>query len=245
DLFIREGPRLLTVDGNRAHQLALLEHRHAEIRASPRDLDGGDARRLPFEVGRLRDDVSNVHGLFGLKQATQSISRVRAWWVAPKVLAERGHSILQSLDAENRAVVPVQNAEISLAKTCRLREHSLEHGLEVAWRTADDPKDFGSRCLLLQRLAELAAARLEFALVAVPPGSQQANKAQLHWATSPGPIELTYSRTSAPPLRPAGWPGVCAPCDPARDRPWRCPRRLLYTDHCQPGCLCASRSCGA
>src|SRR5215813_2939794 len=43
-----------------------------------------------------------------------------------------------------------------LAKPRRVREDGLEYGLEVSWRTADDAKDLRARCLLLQRLVQLA-----------------------------------------------------------------------------------------
>ena len=63
-------------------------------------------------------------------------------------------------------------AVAGLAEPRRVREDGLEHGLEVAWRTADDAKDLGGRRLPLQRLiqlagilAQLAGEQLDFLLV--------------------------------------------------------------------------------
>src|SRR5262249_22742190 len=74
-------------------------------------------------------------------------------------------------------------------------EDGLEHGLQVTWGTADDAENLGGRRLPLQRFAQLAAARLEFALVTAPPGSQQANKALPHSAPRPGQLAETYILT--------------------------------------------------
>src|SRR5262249_17268011 len=79
-----------------------------------------------------------------------------------------------------------QSPVAGLAEPRRVRQDGLERPVEIAWRTADDAEDFGGRRLPLQRLAQFAAARLEFALVATPPGSQEANKALPHSAPSPG-----------------------------------------------------------
>ncbi len=65
-------------------------------------------------------------------------------------------------------------AVAGLAEPRRVREDGLEHGLEVAWRTADDAKDLGGRRLPLQRLiqlagilAQLAGEQLDFLFVSL------------------------------------------------------------------------------
>ncbi len=54
-------------------------------------------------------------------------------------------------------------AVAGLAEPRRVREDGLEHGLEVAWRTADDAKDLGGRRLPLQRLIQLAGILAQLA----------------------------------------------------------------------------------
>src|SRR2546421_84580 len=60
DLLVSEGPNLLSIDGDCAEQLTLLEHRHNEICACSSKLKGGGAHG---KKGRLRLDVSNVYRL--------------------------------------------------------------------------------------------------------------------------------------------------------------------------------------
>src|SRR5262249_14803962 len=111
-----------------------------------------------------------------------------------------------------------QSAVAGLTEPRRVREDGLEYGLQIAWRCADDAEDLGGRCLLLQRFAQLAAARLEFAPVAAPPGSQQVNKALPHGATSPRQCYAPCARewpwhasewAYSTPFMPAGMP-FCA-----------------------------------
>ena len=53
--------------------------------------------------------------------------------------------------ARNVAIVePKQHAEIGLADAHRVRQHGLEHGLQLAGRTADDLQHVGGRGLLLE-----------------------------------------------------------------------------------------------
>ena len=59
-------------------------------------------------------------------------------------------------------VIQQQISEPGSANPYRICQDGLEHRSQIARRTADDAQDFGSRGLLLQRLAELARARLHF-----------------------------------------------------------------------------------
>src|SRR5262245_52235984 len=58
------------------------------------------------------------------------------------------------------SVIQVQRAELGTTKPSRVREHGLEHRLQLARRAANDTEDLGCRSLLLERLGELARARL-------------------------------------------------------------------------------------
>ena len=53
-----------------------------------------------------------------------------------------------------------QVAELRLAEAHGVRQHGLEHRLEFAGRARDDLQHLGGRRLLLQRLGQLARARL-------------------------------------------------------------------------------------
>ena len=54
----------------------------------------------------------------------------------------------------------IQGAELGLADARRVRQHGLEHRLQLAGRARDDLQHLGGRGLLLQRLGQLARARL-------------------------------------------------------------------------------------
>ena len=62
--------------------------------------------------------------------------------------------------AKRLFVVKEQIAEVSVADPRGVLQHGLEHRLQLARRTADDLQHLGGRRLLLQRLAQLARARL-------------------------------------------------------------------------------------
>ncbi len=163
DLLVGERPDLPAIDANSADQLIILEHWYGEKRASPSDFHECNARWLTFRIGRFRRDVDDMDGLLRLQKPTNSVSRVRARRVSPKVLAVLWRHVLQRDGMKDAAVVAKEHAKISLAKARRLREHGLEHGLQLAWRTADHPEHFRRCGLLFQRLAEFAATRLYFA----------------------------------------------------------------------------------
>src|SRR5262249_3813348 len=61
---------------------------------------------------------------------------------------------------EPRAVKAEQQAELGLANAKRVFQHGIENRLQISRRRADDTQDLRGRCLLLQRLAQLARALL-------------------------------------------------------------------------------------
>src|SRR5262245_10891548 len=65
DLLVCERPHFLPVDGDRADQFTLLEHRHPEGRASTAEVGESDQPRIAFEIWRHRSDVVDVYRLFG------------------------------------------------------------------------------------------------------------------------------------------------------------------------------------
>ena len=64
------------------------------------------------------------------------------------------------LNAERIAFVTRKVAELGLADPSRVLQHGLEDWLELAGRAGDDLQDLRGRGLLLQRLAQVARARL-------------------------------------------------------------------------------------
>ena len=70
------GPHLLAVDGDRADQLVLLEHRHDEQRASAACIDDGHEQGMPSMYASARPDIRDVHDLLSCA-TTRSMSRPR------------------------------------------------------------------------------------------------------------------------------------------------------------------------
>ena len=71
-----------------------------------------------------------------------------------RVAVARRHAMQLAVDAERRAdVAPHSRAALSTIV--------VEHRLDVGRRAADDPQDLAGRRLLLERLGEIAVARLE------------------------------------------------------------------------------------
>ena len=69
--------------------------------------------------------------------------------------ANAGGASCQRRRVRKHALAKQQNAELGLADARRIFQHRLEHGLQLASRTADDPEDVGGSGLLLQRFAQL------------------------------------------------------------------------------------------
>ena len=67
---------------------------------------------------------------------------------------------MQRNDAKCISLAEIQIAELGLADARRVLQHGLEHRLQLAGRAADDLQHLRGRRLLLQRLGELARARL-------------------------------------------------------------------------------------
>src|SRR5262249_18949903 len=78
DLFVAERPHLLAVDGDRADQLILLEHRYDENGASAGRLGQGNRRWLAFDVGLLQSEVDDVLQLLGRDNAAERIVGAKA-----------------------------------------------------------------------------------------------------------------------------------------------------------------------
>jgi hypothetical protein len=71
----------------------------------------------------------------------------------------RRHVVMRHI-AKTIAFIEVEHPELGPADAGCARQHCLEHRLQLARRAADDLQDLRGRGLLLQRLAQLARARL-------------------------------------------------------------------------------------
>ena len=75
DLLVGERPNLLAVDGDRADQLVLLQHRYIDHRSSTGEVGEPHQRPLAVAVSLLGPDIRNVYELLGRKQAGERTVR--------------------------------------------------------------------------------------------------------------------------------------------------------------------------
>src|SRR5262245_7132720 len=73
---------------------------------------------------------------------------------------ERGRYVVDRGNTGYVCIVQVQYGELCTTEPGRIRQHGLEHRLQLAGRAADDLQHLRGRRLLLQRFRELARARL-------------------------------------------------------------------------------------
>ena len=158
DLLVGERAHLLAVDGDGADQLVFLEHRHDDnspnaARASTAD----DGQWIAVAVGsvplrrRRCGPVCLVCEQRG--QGRFRTGRSNATFAA--ALGSRPAVRLCSATVRKPSPsLQIQGAEVGLAEARRIRQHGLEHRLQLAGRARDDAQHLGGRRLLLQRLGE-------------------------------------------------------------------------------------------
>ncbi len=78
DLPVGERPHFLAINGDRADELVLLEHRHVDHRSSAGQVGEAHQRRLTLEVSLLRPDIGHMYRLLRCKQAPKWTVRARA-----------------------------------------------------------------------------------------------------------------------------------------------------------------------
>src|SRR6478672_9077376 len=71
DLLVGEGSNLLTIDGNCANQLVLLEHRHDDKGAGAAEIGHSPDRRKAVKVSWVSLEVVGMNWLFGASDAPQ------------------------------------------------------------------------------------------------------------------------------------------------------------------------------
>src|SRR6266567_4128857 len=132
---------------------------------------------VAVEVGLFRTQVSDMDRLPGANSTGNDESRARTEHSStpPNRRVCVWYRTVDRNKADGVAFAEKQVAVACLAEPRRVGEDSIEYGLEVCWRTADDAKDSGSRRLPLQRFAQLAGGRrlpLQ-SLAQLPPNSSR------------------------------------------------------------------------
>ena len=118
-----------------------------------------DEVRLTAAIGRFGLRVRDLNRPLGRGHASERGSGDdREHRKAPARLDERRRCRAVQRDrAEGVALEEIQHAELGRAHAHRVRQHGLEHRLELARRARDDAEHLRGRGLLLQRFGQLPA----------------------------------------------------------------------------------------
>src|ERR1700736_5162689 len=129
DLLVGKGPNVLTVDGEDANQLIVLEHRDIEKSAEAPEIGGGHVDGFTLDIGWLSGDIDDMNGLPRLNDPAEGSSRARSSWLAlPEFGKCRRHP--EHYSRMRRTVLKAkENSIAGLADTHRVRQHGLEHRL--------------------------------------------------------------------------------------------------------------------
>ena len=155
DLLVRERADLLAKDGDGADEVARVEHRHVDDCASTGEVGDGDDRWIALKVRRLRPKIVGVRYLLGPGDMSKTRLGMRAERLAKTNISIRRRYVVECDVAKCVSIVQAQGAELGVAEPCCVRQHRLEHRLQLARRTRDDAQHLRGCGLLLQRLGEL------------------------------------------------------------------------------------------
>src|SRR5262245_25642553 len=161
DLLLGERADLCPVDREHADDLIMLEHRDRGQCPYPCDIDRAHSQWMVGQIALIEFQVGNLDRL--------PLSDNASHWNAYVVEADHRSALpLLLVGFRQRAVERSVAIDISvsqpkrpiarLGQPRRIRQHGLEHRLEIAWRSADDLQHLRSRRLLLQRLAQILRA---------------------------------------------------------------------------------------
>jgi hypothetical protein len=132
-ICLSERTHLLAIDGDRAHQLALLEHwDHDDAPGAGQIVKGEDAR-ITRGVNRLGHRVGNVDDALGLRDARKPGSRRRPnHGLLPPYFGIGGRGAMQRHGAVSVAFPEVERAELGFAQPRRVGEHGVKDRLQRA-----------------------------------------------------------------------------------------------------------------
>ena len=139
DLLVGERPHLLAIDDDGTDQLVVLEHRNGEHGRAPPSSTRADAHRVAFEVGlvRLRSAMWTDRLVLATRRGARSGVGTKHRLAPPLRRKGRGQRV-QRDGAERISLAQPQHAELGLAHARGIRQHGLEHRLQLAGRARDD-----------------------------------------------------------------------------------------------------------
>src|SRR5262249_52948375 len=133
DLSVGERAHLLTINGNRADQLFLLQQRDDQQRASPGEIGKSDNSFVPFKVMWPGSNIVDMRNLFGFGDIGQTTLRMRPYGLA-FACGELRRRIVQGDSLVGLTVIEAQSTETRLANPRGVFQNSVEHRPQLARR---------------------------------------------------------------------------------------------------------------
>ena len=157
DLLVGEWTHLLAKNADRADKFVVLEHRDAHDRPIVAEFN----RSEPVRIVNMRRNVVDLdHLLRGGSSPEGGVRRRPETQLASACLGIGGRRVVQRDGAKRISFAKPKRAEFGLTNASGIRKHRLEHWLQLTRRATDDTQHLRGRGLLLQRLGEIARARL-------------------------------------------------------------------------------------
>ena len=148
----------MPIDQERADQSALLDDRDVKGRANPAEI-----RIMPpnLIVCRFRCDIGYLYGLTRLLKPGEPGSRcaMEAREARDAISVPFGITP-DGCATEAGPLIKRKGTDLGATQTRRIFDHCFEDWIKLAGRATDDLQNLRCRSLLLQRLRELARARL-------------------------------------------------------------------------------------
>ena len=133
DLLVGEGAHLLTIDNDGADQIGVLEHGHKQNGPNMPQLDAGNRVGIAIEIALLRREVDNVNNLLRLHHATK-VRATGAQRRSSALLGQGWRRVMCNGEAEHLPIAQIHVSKVRFADAGCVREHGLEHRLQLAWR---------------------------------------------------------------------------------------------------------------
>src|SRR5262249_52567634 len=154
DLFVGEWPDFLAVDGDRADQFSLLEHRHGDHGPSAGNIDETCACML-----RQCRGVGNVNQLLRVGDLAKRVLRTRA---NERFALSQFHigrwRTMECNNAEPTVIIQQQRPELCFAYRRCAFQNGLKNWTQLAGGAGDDLQNLRCRGLPLKRLGEIVRA---------------------------------------------------------------------------------------
>src|SRR5262245_1359247 len=139
DLLVGEGAHFLTKDADHSNEFVVLEHWHDDIGPNAAKLGRIDGCRIAFSVSSRRCEISSVKHSLGSDHLAKRIAVAGMDDLSAfACFGKGGWHIVCGDRPKPISFIEKKVAKIRLAKRGRVRQHGLEHWLQITGRAGND-----------------------------------------------------------------------------------------------------------